>query len=99
MIVERWEGEKVDTNYKLRGGLSGLCVIFSIGTKKDPRGIAPRVKKQTDDSLKILSYGGEGVKQAGQPIQALGGRLRSVQELLSEQLDCLLEIPPGHFHR
>ena len=67
--------------------------------KKDPRGIAPRVLKQTDDSLKILSYGGEGVKQARQPIQALGGRLKSVQELLSEQLDCLLEIPPGHFHR
>ena len=27
----------------IRGGLSGLRVILSIGTKKDPRGIAPRV--------------------------------------------------------
>ena len=32
-----------------------------IEAKKDPRGIAPRVKKQTDDSLKILSYGDESV--------------------------------------
>jgi len=31
--------------------------------KKDPRGIAPRVKKQTDDSLRILSYGDGDVSQ------------------------------------
>ena len=52
---------KVDARNGIRGGLSGLCVIFSLGTKKDPRGIAPRVKKQTDDSLKFLSYGDESV--------------------------------------
>ena len=34
-----------------------------IDTKKDPRGIAPRVLKQTDDLLKILSYGDGGVWQ------------------------------------
>jgi hypothetical protein len=62
----------------MRGGLSGLRVIFSLGTKKDPRGIAPRVKKQTDDSLKFLSYGDEGVSQVDRPIQALGVRLQSV---------------------
>jgi hypothetical protein len=55
------KGAKVDTRNGRRGGLSGLRVIFSLGTKKDPRGIAPRVKKQTDDSLKILNYGDESV--------------------------------------
>ena len=54
---------KVNKKVTIRGGLCGLSVIFSIGTKKDPRGIAPRVLKQTDDSLKILSYGDEGVLQ------------------------------------
>ena len=34
---------KVDSWNGIRGGLSGLRVIFSLGTKKDPRGIAPRV--------------------------------------------------------
>jgi len=70
-----------------------------VKAKKDPRGIAPRVKKQTDDSLKILSYGDEGVSQVDRPIQALRVRLRSALGLLFEQLDYLLEIPPGHLHR
>ena len=34
---------KVENKDGILGGLSGLRVIFSLGTKKDPRGIAPRV--------------------------------------------------------
>jgi len=37
------KGARVDVRNGIRGGLSGLRVIFSLGTKKDPRGIAPRV--------------------------------------------------------
>ena len=70
------KGAKVNKKEAIRGGLIGLCVIFSLGTKKDPRGIAPRVYKQTDDSLKFFSYGDGGVKQASQPILIPGGKQR-----------------------
>jgi len=32
---------KVDARNEIRGGLSGLCVIFSLGTKKRPEGDCP----------------------------------------------------------
>ena len=37
------KGAKVNKKEAIRGGLCGLCVILSLGAKKDPRGIAPRV--------------------------------------------------------
>ena len=64
----------------IRGVLRGLGVIFSLGTKKDPRGIAPRVLKQTDDSLKIISYGDESVSQQVRELQIRAGKQPRVRE-------------------
>jgi len=80
------KGTKVDKRNGLLGGLSGLRVIFSLGTKKDPRGIAPRVLKQTNDSLKVLSYGGESVSLQDQALRIRAGkqlRVREQRQLIS----------------
>jgi len=44
--------------------------------KKRPEGDSPSGLKQTDDSLKILSYGDGGVMQVSRPILALIGKQR-----------------------
>ncbi len=49
LIVEGWEGEKVDSNYELRSGLSGLCVIRFSRYKKRPEGGYPSGPKTNQD--------------------------------------------------